>query len=420
MENDTLLSNAQAFRSFVNKLAQVCDNRQGGSTVTALVVLQGHGGPEFIIGSNQREEFDLADTQDFVQRLLELVAKNPLQLKRKPLLKRVLWSILLFNIPRVEAYLDYLLRYLGECIADCARQRLQDTEILETELHNIKAKASFSRDIVTSEQTRDKFLSDCESLIKAIVVIKGSKVEATIVQKAKDGDFASSEPWSAAIIRAMTPEDEDSAFYLAQAEDLQKFNLDGLIKKKIQNKKWRPYVHAEILVHSYLMERGIQHSRKYWNGWKYIGSSKPACRLCSYYFQDHKDRVQVRSSHLNLYASWRLPDVYADQGPIAEQERQELLEKIIDRVQEDVKRTLDEKIPHGKNHDSNTHSRLHDYFQPDSDDCEDGSDTELNFSDTSLSVDGTATSPSVHGDEESGSLQDDLVDKNDEEGGVAV
>jgi hypothetical protein len=225
---------------------------------------------------------------------------------------------------------------------------------------------------------------------------------------------------AAAIIRAMTPEDEDSAFYLAQAEDLQKFNLDGLIKKKIQNKKWRPYVHAEILVHSYLMERGIQHSRKYWNGWKYIGSSKPACRLCSYYFQDHKDRVQVRSSHLNLYASWRLPDVYADQGPIAEQERQELLEKIIDRVQEDVKRTLDEKIPHGKNHDSNTHSRLHDYFQPDSDDCEDGSDTELNFSDTSLSVDGTATSPSVHGDEESGSLQDDLVDKNDEEGGVAV
>jgi len=128
MENDTLLSNAQAFRSFVNKLAQVCDNRQGGSTVTALVVLQGHGGPEFIIGSNQREEFDLADTQDFVQRLLELVAKNPLQLKRKPLLKRVLWSILLFNIPRVEAYLDYLLRYLGECIADCVRQRLQDSE----------------------------------------------------------------------------------------------------------------------------------------------------------------------------------------------------------------------------------------------------------------------------------------------------
>lgn len=41
---------------------------------------------------------------------------------------------------------------------------------------------------------------------------------------------------------------------------------------------------------------------------RYIGSSKPTCLLCHLYFSEHNMHFQLRPSHHNLYAKWRVPE----------------------------------------------------------------------------------------------------------------
>lgn len=294
------------------------------------------------------------------------------------------------------------------------------------------------------------------ALIRAIVAIYNNKIEEAIINKAKDGEMSGSEAWcelrhylgrlsscrqaaemivssekrwphffrnftitvvpssiprgrplrsyeshkAAEIIRAMCHDhEEDAAPYLSKAADLQKFGLDSLIRKEI-NRPWYLGVHAEVLVHDYLLKRGVYHKSQYWNGWKYIGSSKPTCRLCSYYFQHHPDRVIVRTSHLNLYHNWRLPDIYDDDPDThAEQRRLELLAHITERVQEDAKRTLEERVARGKRYDSNTCSAWPGECRDMSEDSEYMSDV-MSQSDQGDTSPDTSETPSTASDDE--------------------
>ncbi|RYP03221.1 hypothetical protein DL765_010566 [Monosporascus sp. GIB2] len=331
-------------------------------------------------------------------------------------------------------------------------------------------RAEFPRDIMSSENARNKFLRDCETLIKAIHANK--KVDEAIRRQSKDGEISSSEPWcelrhylgrlysyrmaaemivksterwpelfvdftvvsvpssrhmakpiptseltAADIVRNMIPEEEDPRGYLSQVEVMQKFGLDKLIQDQVRRPSFRPYVHAEVLVHGHLLRRGISHPRNFWHGWKYIGSSKPTCRLCDYYFIAHQDNVQVRKSHKNLYPNWRLPDVFENEGDDAIRRQLQLLENITGNVRNDAKRTLEEKRPLRKRHDSNTHSALPEY---------------LNLSDSSLmsSVSQARMSTSRDEHRELGTIREGSscsLDPNeasdgsdDEDGGVPV
>lgn len=129
VENDSLATQAQVFRSFVEKLAQVCDNERGGKTVTSFTVLEGEDGPEFVFASNHRDADELSETQQFAEDTLTLVGKNPTGLKPRPLAKQVLWKILLFNLPRLGIYLDNVGRYLDACIDDCDRRDASEGKI---------------------------------------------------------------------------------------------------------------------------------------------------------------------------------------------------------------------------------------------------------------------------------------------------
>ncbi|KAF0318587.1 hypothetical protein GQ607_014138 [Colletotrichum asianum] len=416
VENDPLATDVQIFHCFVEKLAQVCDNERGGKMVTAFSVLKGPDGPEFVFGSNERNEDELTEVQEFAESLLTMVGSNPAGLATKPLAKQVLWKILHFNLPRVQEYLGKLVRYLDECIADCVRRGTPAAlETLMPELETLKQKAAFPRDIV-SGNAQAKFFSDCEKLLRGISVIKGTTIDQAITNYARDGHMAGSDSWrelrhflgrflsfrqasnaivgakdrfptlfqdftvtkisssqpapkpiarsrsvtAKSIIRNMiTDDDDDREYFLEHATAMQMFNLDDEIQRQISKRTFRPRVHAEILVHEYLLEKGLQHSSQFWNGWKYIGSSKPTCRLCSYYFGAHPDRMTVRKSHLNLYPNWRLPGLPEALGPEnPDLKALHLLQQITERVQDDAKRTLEERRPVGRNHDSNTHSTL--------------------------------------------------------------
>jgi hypothetical protein len=110
---------------FLCKLALICDTTKGGTTVTSLVCLKGHKGPNYVLTSNQRKEGELKDTVAFLSDLLELVAKakkpeatSPKSLIPKPLQKQVLWRILEFNAPRIGIYLNDLVSALERCRSD--------------------------------------------------------------------------------------------------------------------------------------------------------------------------------------------------------------------------------------------------------------------------------------------------------------
>lgn len=160
-----------------------------------------------------------------------------------------------------------------------------------------------------------------------------------------------------AIIGRMTGDTTKMQEYRDHAEDLQKFKLDLRIKNQAAKPSFKPIVHAEVLVHQSILDEsgptGLRPSQ-FFNRYKYIGSSKPTCRLCDYYFTASATGIDVRKTHRNLYINWRAPDVYSHQGEAAVKRRQQVLIQVNNKVREDAFRTLAEKVPERKNHDSNT------------------------------------------------------------------
>jgi hypothetical protein len=152
----------------------------------------------------------------------------------------------------------------------------------------------------------------------------------------------------------MTADDAKQKEYRAHAQELQKFELDESIRNLTSPQKFRPIVHAEVLLLDWLERDGGTHPSRFFNGYKYLGCSKPLCRLCEHYFSVHASGVEVRPPHRNLYMNWRMPDVYEDQGPQAIKDREKLMAKVLELVRKDTFRVLVEKLPEGKRHDSNT------------------------------------------------------------------
>ncbi|TDZ16498.1 hypothetical protein Cob_v010677 [Colletotrichum orbiculare MAFF 240422] len=412
VENDSLATQAQAFHCFVDKLAQVCDNERGGDTVTACAILKTPQGPEFILASNGRDEDKLQEVKEFAESLLDFASSNPLGLSQKPLVKQVLWRILRFNLPRVAVYLDKVAEHLDACIADCERRQKTKKDLIGS-LESLKLKVEFPRDIA-SGGIQDKFLSDCEKLLRAILAMKGTPLDRAIRDKAKEGEMTSSEPWcelrhylgrlfsfrqaahaivgatdrfsemfkditvttippsallpkpiarspsltAAAIIMRMEMDEGEQEHYLEEAHEMETlFDVNRLIQCQVGKRTFRPRVHAEVLVHDHVLSRIAEQGVGYWNSWKYIGSSKPTCRLCHYYFSTHPDHVQVRKTHYNLYPNWCLPGFFPrPESATMDPKTLHILQQVTERVQDDARKTLDDKRPLGKGHDSNTYT----------------------------------------------------------------
>lgn len=164
---------------------------------------------------------------------------------------------------------------------------------------------------------------------------------------------------AAMIVRNMAAAEKHSIPDLEEyAEDLQKLGLDKAIELQVSKAAFKPTVHAEIIVHDYLLKNGHTRSSSFWNDWQYIGSSKPTCRLCSYCFESqHHDGIQVRPSHFNLYPNWRLPDYPGEDDPGARKAYDEIFLRITQKIRDDAKRSLEQRTTRGKAHDSNTYSK---------------------------------------------------------------
>lgn len=156
------------------------------------------------------------------------------------------------------------------------------------------------------------------------------------------------------ILRRMVPAPAQAVQYSALLEDIRSIDINTTIQEIITQPTFRPIVHAELLVLQSLEKDGLTHPSQFFNSWKYIGSSKPTCRLCHWYFEHHNGGFQVRPTHGNLYINWKPPDVFQRDGEAAIKAREKMLNTMNVHIRAEGLRTLTEKVPLGRLHDSST------------------------------------------------------------------
>lgn len=100
-------------RSFVDKLAYICDFKKGGSTVTALALQKTYQGVIFWLAANETVKPKVID---FLRRVLQLLKKVEDGASRKATETQLLALIVPFNKDRLEYYWSALLKYLPLCI----------------------------------------------------------------------------------------------------------------------------------------------------------------------------------------------------------------------------------------------------------------------------------------------------------------
>jgi hypothetical protein len=202
------------------------------------------------------------------------------------------------------------------------------------------------------------------------------------------------------ISRKITSNQNSLLRFQEQLQYLSVHNLDTKIAE-LWHDDPRPIVHAEVLVHSWLenSEGGIRPER-FFNRWKFIGSSKPPCKLCSYFFDEHPGDVQVRPSHQNVYFRWRMPDIYEHQGEEARMIRMNVMDRIKTRVGADIARIMSERLSDGRPHDSSAYTTLQQHG-----DIPGPHDSPYSVEATALLLDSTYIS----------GLPDERIDENDGE-----
>ncbi|PSR92380.1 hypothetical protein BD289DRAFT_481018 [Coniella lustricola] len=414
------LTTEQLYHNYINKLAQVCDIKSGGSYVTAIAALQRPDGVEYRIASNLRKEIEVVRMKEFVEDLLSTICACTDE-TTNIVTAKVLSKVILFNKARLRSsYVDRLAEHSSACLntsdlTPVVREKLTEVQKLATDAKTPDAAAFIHRCFLLMKYIgklsrssayrvfRDKananppgvkdcpwrelrhaarrllsYLEAAQTLVEArfiagweplfydftVTAIRSSQAETNPMIA---GGSPTASPTAAQILNRMSSSCTPTqlAEHHENANDLQRFDLDLLIQKQCQRPTFCPYVHAEVLVHESIVTdtnpaagADTLHASKFFGNFRYIGASKPTCRLCEYYFLAVADGIRVRNSHRNLYLNWRAPNVYVDQAPIggqtAERRREDILNKMTARIRSDAFRTLSDKVAERKKHDSNT------------------------------------------------------------------
>lgn len=112
---------AQVFKTFVYKLAHVCDSKKGGDTVTAFAVLRDDDGrAHYVFASNQRSHEKLEQVKVYVQGLLGRVRRlhdeRGLRGSVEARLGELLREVFVFNRRRLEFYVKQMGVHAANCV----------------------------------------------------------------------------------------------------------------------------------------------------------------------------------------------------------------------------------------------------------------------------------------------------------------
>ncbi|KAK3356716.1 hypothetical protein B0T25DRAFT_537253 [Lasiosphaeria hispida] len=407
----------EKFQTFLNKLAQMCDYRPKGGTITACAAIQQESKVLYIFASNDRGKPELKRVRNDVLSVLGILRSNIIdpQKQQDDVLNTVLLEkILSLNNVRVRGYLNSLDKNIQLCIAACERENPSSQIDVQGTLYQLQVMIP---QVVLTGQKSNAFARSVGRLINAIQEYRDSPVKDVIGRCAAadkehnvvcwsefqhavgrlvayqyivetlisahhiwagtdlfrnfDVDFLPSSnphPWpfktkptaetAEEIIGRVTGQGQLISKCREHASKLQVFDLDGMIREEWEG-SFNPCVHAEVLLLDWLQntEGGIQPHR-FFNNWRYIGTSKPLCRLCHYYFGIVAPFIGVRPTHNNIYYPWRIPDVYLAPNEQEQSTRDKKWSDVMNqmkfRVCEEVIHLLEEKDGYKKPHDSNT------------------------------------------------------------------
>ncbi|KAL2214525.1 hypothetical protein CC79DRAFT_1317165 [Sarocladium strictum] len=400
----------RAFQSFLNKVAHVCDIQKGGDTVTAIGIVAEFGNVRYFIGSNARKASTHGTLEGFMRGLLAIptIASPTIPVTETGQFLQMLKYIAAFNKPRISFYTRALQARRIECLRILAATEDQDLAgygILQETLGNLQefvtsainadgeadevdtsvALIHFLNRVFSQGAAADAICQLCDrsrhnpesvwlKLRHLIARLRAYHVSAQTIVACRSRWPELFEEFQITIVPSSKPDanpllkkklslhdalgrlTSDTAKIEQLREDarwLERFDVAGIYKAACTKDTFTPLVHAEVLVYdkirSYLAENpGI----KYWQGWRYIGTSKPTCRLCRYFFNIVDDDVSVRETHNNLYAKWRLPDCF---DSVAAKAREDMMNEIVKYIRRDAVRTIQDKLPRGARNDSSSY-----------------------------------------------------------------
>ncbi|KAK0610128.1 hypothetical protein B0T17DRAFT_585561 [Bombardia bombarda] len=392
LETDSHKSPKDAFFCFVDKLGQISDSAVGGDTVTSFAVLQPNV-IEYRFASNNRDYQALVGVQEYIASILTRLGKaTDSELKKKnwdnskSIFSQILQKVMSFSRQAIRLYIGTLLEKCDFCIDACNREGTdQVSQSGETLLRAIdrlyhsdfeefiRIKARQDAD-PANQSSWSKFrhaMGRLESYYIAVKVLISMRKRHPILFDDFIVTFVPSSPLGETpIVRSqaskiISPLDSNIK-EIVSTESCQPsrkkpkaYDIDAKMKVLHKPKNFQPYVHVEVnLLDSILREESKNNERIRFYGesefGKYIGCSKPTCRLCKLYFDAHPSGVQVRPSHLNLYYNWRVPDIYKSDGPAALKTRNNIVDHIIASIRNVAFETIDTQVVTRKPRDSNT------------------------------------------------------------------
>ncbi|KAL7905405.1 hypothetical protein GGI35DRAFT_483529 [Trichoderma velutinum] len=415
-ENINIQDLKQLFYAVVNKLCYVCDGIKGdgGKTVTSFVLLKDQKDPEkvhYVFAANRQTYSELQSTESYVRTLLRMVGQAPEGRENQDETRHsLLHHVLRFNRSRVLVYLSALRKEAAFCIEQCKEEKTDDNELVAEGLTEILDSAEAGSG---KNDTEADYIHLCETTIQKLIKIEQSIVGEIIEERALENRMpghASMECWAKllhairrilayqqsvqffliakdrwprlfedftvsfisssravskpgrnksysaeSIVGRMTSTADQIEIFREFVRKLQIFNLDDRIKREFGKPLFNPVVHSEVLLLNWISNQGPVVPSRFFNDWKYIGCSKPMCKLCNYYFDEHRSGVEHRPSHGNLYPSWRVPDVFPHQGQEGLSARQTMINRMNERVRRDAFDIVSERsFPSTKRADSNT------------------------------------------------------------------
>ncbi|KAJ2904936.1 hypothetical protein MKZ38_006801 [Zalerion maritima] len=160
------------------------------------------------------------------------------------------------------------------------------------------------------------------------------------------------------MIGSMVHSDAEKMWVMEKVEDIDAtspgISLANNIRALSTEHSFVPTVHAELIILDWLQRTGNTAPIRFFEQFRYIGASKPTCRLCHFYFLQHESGVKVRPTHHNIYHQWKLPDILEQDSPQRVKRRAEVVLKIIQHLREDIKLALGDRAAMKRPHDSLT------------------------------------------------------------------
>lgn len=108
---------AERLKSFMNRIANVCDNINGGTTVSATAILQDGDGIVYLLASNQVSYADSMKASELVTNILEKISgvSSLDNAMRRQVKAEVLRMVLVHNWKRIRLYMRALVDNAAHC-----------------------------------------------------------------------------------------------------------------------------------------------------------------------------------------------------------------------------------------------------------------------------------------------------------------